>query len=130
MRGVAGPNLIPLAVSPLPILRQRLHQGGARAKVQNVEILEASYEPLSSGAGFTTEARWNVTGSVGHWGHVHQRLNQYRAEITVESIDNAWRITRLEVLEEEHVDPNAPTARWRPGRQAGRVGAAVDSPAA
>ncbi len=87
------------------------NQGGARAKVKDVEILEASYEPLSSGTGFTTEARWNVAGSVGHWGHIHQRINQYRAEVTVESIDNAWRITGLEVLEEERIDPNAPPVR-------------------
>jgi len=84
------------------------NQGGARAKVKGLEILGASYEPLPSGTGFTTEARWTVTGSVGHWGHIHQRINQYRAEITVESIDDAWRITGLDVLEEERVDPNAP----------------------
>jgi len=84
------------------------NQGGARAKVKDVEILEATYEPLPSGTGFTSEARWNVSGSVGHWGHIHQRMNQYRAEVTVESIDGAWRITNLDVLEEERVDPNAP----------------------
>ena len=87
------------------------NQGGARAKVQDIEILEASYEALPSGRGFTSEALWSVRGSVGHWGHVHQRINQYRAEVTVESIDDAWRITGLEVLEEERVDPNAPAAR-------------------
>jgi len=84
------------------------NQGGARAKVQEVEVLEASYEPLPSGTGFSSEARWNVTGSVGHWGHIHKRINQYRARIKVESIDDAWRITGLDVLEEERVDPNAP----------------------
>ncbi len=87
------------------------NQGGARAKVQDVEILKASYEALPSGTGFTSEALWNVRGSVGHWGHIHQRINQYRAEVTVESIDDAWRITGLEVLDEERVDPNAPAAR-------------------
>jgi hypothetical protein len=84
------------------------NQGGARAKVQEVEVLEASYRPLPSGTGFSSEARWNVTGSVGHWGHIHRRINQYRATVTVESIDDAWRITGLEVLEEERIDPNAP----------------------
>ncbi len=88
------------------------NQGGARAKVQDVEILSASYEALPSGTGFTSEALWNVRGSVGHWGHIHQRINQYRAEVTVESIAGAWRITRLEVLEEERIDPNAPPATF------------------
>jgi len=84
------------------------NQGGARARVEDVEILEVSYEALPSSAGFTSEASWNVTGSVGHWGHIHKRINQYRAMITVQSIDGAWRITSLDVLEEERLDPNAP----------------------
>ena len=91
---------------------QLVHAGPTHAPDgDQSRLLEASYEPLSSGTGFTTEARWNVTGSVGHWGHIHQRINQYRAEVTVESIDNAWRITGLEVLEEERMDPNAPPVR-------------------
>ena len=90
------------------------NQGGARAKVKDVEILGATYEPLGSGAGFTTEARWNVTGSVGHWGHIHQRINQYRARVTIEPIDGTWRITGLDVLEEERIDPNAAASSGQP----------------
>ena len=90
------------------------NQGGARAKVKAVEILDATYEPLGSGAGFTTEARWNVAGSVGHWGHIHQRINQYLARVTVEPVDGTWRITGLEVLEEERIDPNAAASSGRP----------------
>ena len=83
------------------------NQGGARAKVKSVEILDATYEPLDSGAGFTTEARWNVAGSVGHWGHIHERVNQYLARVTVEPVEGTWRITGLDLLEEERIDPSA-----------------------
>ncbi len=33
-----------------------------------------------------------VAGSVGHWGHVHQRINQYVARFTVEPLDDVWKI--------------------------------------
>ena len=42
-------------------------------------------------------------GSVGHWGHIHKRTNRYDAELAVEPIDGQWKITRLEVLEEQRI---------------------------
>jgi hypothetical protein len=94
------------------------NQGGARAKVSSVEVIDAANEPLRDGQGFSTHATWNVSGSVGHWGHVHQRTNQYEAEITVRVIEDAWRITALEVLNEERLQaPRAPgVSQPSPGR--------------
>jgi hypothetical protein len=89
------------------------NQGGARAKVRTVDVLEATPEPLD-GSGFRARTTWNVTGSVGHWGHVHQRSNQYLADITVRVIDDAWRITELEVLNEERIQAT-PAASAVPG---------------
>ena len=66
-------------------------------------MVDATNEPLRGEQGFSARTRWNVTGSVGHWGHVHQRANQYEAEITVRVIDDTWRITDLEVLTEERL---------------------------
>jgi hypothetical protein len=43
-------------------------------------------------------------GTVGHWGHIHIRQNQYEANIIVEPVDGAWKITGLEVLEEKRID--------------------------
>jgi hypothetical protein len=79
------------------------NQGGARAKVKSVEMIESSHEPLDSGDGFTSLSTWQVTGSIGHWGHIHQRVNQYQAQVTIQQIDGAWRITNLEVLQEERL---------------------------
>ena len=76
------------------------NQGGARAKVQALEMLEARQEPLAGKFGFVAHCRWNVAGSVGHWGHIHQRVNQYAGRFTVEVIDGVWKITGLELLEE------------------------------
>jgi len=79
------------------------NQGGARAKVTDVEMLEADLIPLDDGPGFASQAKWNVSGSVGHWGHTHIRTNQYEARFTVREIDGAWKITRMDVLQEERL---------------------------
>jgi hypothetical protein len=74
-------------------------QGGARARVQEIEVLDLEIAP-GDDDGLVARARWNVAGSVGHWGHVHRRTNQYHAELGLAPIDGAWKLTRLEVLEE------------------------------
>ncbi len=82
-------------------------QGGARAKVQDVTLVSLDATPAADGA-FTARTAWRVRGSVGHWGHVHQRENAYRAALRVAPIDGRWRLTEVEILEEERVDPGAP----------------------
>ncbi len=82
----------------------RENQGGARAKVQNVEMVDSIYESLSGEIGFVSTCTWNVAGSVGHWGHVHQRQqNQYQARFVVKAVDGLWKITDLELLQEERL---------------------------
>jgi hypothetical protein len=73
-------------------------QGGARAKVQEIEMLEVDAE--KEGAGFRARSTWSVSASVGHWGHIHQRRNQYVAELAVQPVDGVWKITSLELIEE------------------------------
>lgn len=77
-------------------------QGGARARVKSVELEELAARSAGAGA-FSARAQWTVTGSVGHWGHIHQRQNRYRADLVVAPIDGAWKITALEILEESRL---------------------------
>ncbi len=77
-------------------------QGGARAKVTDIEMLEVTAEP-AAGRSFTARCTWNVAGSVGHWGHIHQRTNQYEAELTIAPLDGHWKITGLELVREERL---------------------------
>jgi len=58
---------------------------------------------LGDGPGFRSRCTWNVAGSVGHWGHIHRRRNRYEAELLVEPVDGAWKITGLELLAEERL---------------------------
>ena len=76
-------------------------QGGARAKVQSVEMIEV--DAHTEGKGFVARSTWNVAASVGHWGHIHQRRNQYVADLTVEPVDGVWKVTAMELLEEEQL---------------------------
>jgi hypothetical protein len=76
-------------------------QGGARAKVQEIELLEVEAE--NEDDGFRATVTWTVAASVGHWGHIHQRRNQYTAELTVEPVDGLWKITSMELIGEERL---------------------------
>ena len=76
------------------------NQGGARAKVKEVALVESEHAPGAE-VGFESLLTWDVTGSVGHWGHVHQRQNQYQARVTVDAVDGRWKITALDLIQEE-----------------------------
>ncbi len=77
------------------------NQGGARAKVKSVELQEIAIHPGADG--FQADVTWNVNGSVGHWGHVHTRSNQYQAELTIKVIDQRWKLTEMNVLQEQRL---------------------------
>ncbi|MGW8208660.1 MAG: hypothetical protein ACWGO2_06570 [Syntrophobacteria bacterium] len=82
--------------------------GGARARVKEVEILDVEVNHLKDRfLGLLFHAKWTAMGTVGHWGHIHMRKNQYEANITVEPVDGAWKITHLELLEEKRIDSYA-----------------------
>jgi hypothetical protein len=82
--------------------------GGVRARVKAVEILEVDVNQLDDHPlGRLFHARWTATGTVGHWGHIHMRKNQYEANISVEPVSGAWKITGLELLEEKRIDSYA-----------------------
>jgi len=97
--------------------------GGAQAKIRSVEILQASASRLQSNSpGYAIEAKWTALGTVGHWGHTHQRKNQYEAIINVEDVDGIWKITRLELLEEQRISPISVA---RPGDNSGSATTAI-----
>jgi hypothetical protein len=78
------------------------NQGGARAKVKSIELIETAAR-AGEGGGFVARATWNVHGSIGHWGHVHQRSNRYQAELEITPVDGIWKLGGLEILDEERL---------------------------
>jgi hypothetical protein len=79
------------------------NQGGARAKVKSVELQDIEILAANDSASFRADATWNVNGSVGHWGHVHTRSNQYQAELLIQAIDGRWKLVGMNVLQEQRL---------------------------
>jgi hypothetical protein len=77
-------------------------RGGAQARVEAVEVLEAS-EIESRDAGFEVRSTWTVGGMVTHFGHRHFRQNRYDARIGIVPDAGDWKIESIEVLEQERV---------------------------
>ncbi len=75
------------------------NQGGARAKVKAIELTGLEIDAGDKG-GFIAAATWTVAGSVGHWGHIHQRANQYKAKLEIQPVEGAWKLTGLTIEEE------------------------------
>jgi hypothetical protein len=78
-------------------------QGGAVSRVRDVSVLASRREPLPPEGqhderGFGYRCRWNVSGTVEHWGHVHSRTSQYEALFKIEPCDDAWKITDIQLL--------------------------------
>jgi hypothetical protein len=82
--------------------------GGARAKVKKIAIQDVAVKHLDDRPlAMLFHSKWTAMGTVGHWGHIHMRKNKYEANITVEPMDGAWKVTDLELLEEKRIDPYA-----------------------
>ncbi len=78
------------------------NQGGARAKVKNIEITDLATRSGDDGS-LLADVTWKVSGSVGHWGHIHQRQNQYEAELRIEPVEGKWKLTGLELISEQRL---------------------------
>ena len=79
-------------------------QGGAVSRVQEVrpldlEVVAIGELPDDGRLGFLVDARWQVDGRVTHWGHSHDRTNEYRARYAVVQTDAGWRIGGSQILE-------------------------------
>jgi hypothetical protein len=78
------------------------NQGGARVKVKDIEVLDAVLVE-TNGDSLTVDSKWNVSGSVGHWGHVHQRRNGYHAMLQSSEMGGVWTLTGLEIRGQERL---------------------------
>jgi len=86
-------------------------EGGAMSRVVAVRPmatqLESQGEIESEGrriAAFTVSARWQVDGRVTHWGHAHDRTNEYEGRFTVAAERGGWRIHDAEITRQERID--------------------------
>ena len=79
--------------------------GGAQAKIKEISVEKVSAERIDGdGLGYALHGRWTALGRVGHWGHVHQRKNRYEAVVTISAQEGVWKITGLELMDEQRID--------------------------
>jgi len=80
--------------------------GGAQAQVKEIEIkaVQVKESPEHDNA-LAFRTQWTALGTVGHWGHIHNRQNLYDAVLTLTPVDGSWKIIDLELLEEKRIDP-------------------------
>jgi hypothetical protein len=99
---VTGPTLTEVYLEHRRALEME-ERGGARARVEAVEVLEVrEVEPAADG-GFTAEAGWKVGGTVTHFGHRHFRQNRYDARVELLPDEGTWKVRSIEILEEERL---------------------------
>jgi hypothetical protein len=78
-------------------------RGGARARVEDVEVLDVSAIEGDEDGGFTSRVTWKVSGSVSHFGHTHYRQNRYEAVVRVLPTEGSWKIRNVEMASEERI---------------------------
>ena len=75
------------------------NQGGLRISVKNIDIVAlAITEQVALET--TVRCRWRVAGWIGHWGHIHQRVNEHQAMITIAPREEKWKVIKIEMLDE------------------------------
>ncbi|MCZ6478754.1 MAG: HupE/UreJ family protein [Gemmatimonadetes bacterium] len=78
-------------------------RGGARARVDAIEVLEVGQVEPGPQDGFTADASWTVGGTVTHFGHRHFRQNRYQARVQLVPVDGVWKIRSIDILDEERL---------------------------
>jgi len=78
-------------------------RGGARARVEAVEVIVVDSIQSENSGGFSAEAVWTVGGTVTHFGHRHFRQNRYDARVALVPDEGIWKIRLIEVLNEERL---------------------------
>ena len=70
-----------------------------------LEINSIEVDSARSIVRFDALYRWQVDGRVAHWGHMHERTNEYLARFGVIGSTDGWRIESIDLLEQERIDP-------------------------
>ena len=71
----------------------------------SLNVEDVTVSPVAGAASdFTVATSWQISGSVGHWGHVHQRRNAYAANITLSAASGTWRIAGFDMREQTRLD--------------------------
>lgn len=80
-------------------------QGGARVRVTDLDLRKCELVvPWEVQDTFGVDCEWVAVGTVSHWGHTHDRVNRYRATMTIGPREGEWRLVDLRLESEERID--------------------------
>ena len=75
-------------------------QGGELSHMTALEVKEC--KPIAKQPN-SFETTWVVTGTSEHWGHIHTRTTEYRAELKLVELDGLWKLDRFQLLDEKRI---------------------------
>ena len=78
-------------------------RGGARARVDQVQIQEVRDVTRQADGSFAIDAVWTADGSVSHFGHTHYRQNRYHAIMRIVQDEDTWKIHQIDLLDEQRL---------------------------
>ncbi|MGI9241422.1 MAG: hypothetical protein ACR2RV_11515 [Verrucomicrobiales bacterium] len=77
--------------------------GEPTVRVLDISVIDCHVQRGGDRGGLSAAVAWECYGTVGHWGHKHTRRNKYRAELQIEPVDDQWKISGMEILEEDRL---------------------------
>ena len=88
----------------LEVRRSLLNGDGGRVSIDDVRVDDLDRIQWQPDGGCQLDAVWAVRGTVGHFGHYHERQNRYSARIEMLSQAGVWRIRSIQFTDQERVE--------------------------
>lgn len=74
--------------------------GGEMSRAQQVEVTDVRSDSSNL---MSIQATWRVSSATEHWGHIHQRLSEYRAKMVLVSDNSFWKFQQFQLLDEKRL---------------------------
>lgn len=79
--------------------------GGGRSELTGIRLDTLAEKSPPPATGHHVYGAWEVVGSFGHWGHVHERANRYEADLVLTPVEGTWRITGFALHDMVRLEP-------------------------
>ncbi len=74
-------------------------QGGELSHATDVKVIASNPTKQPD----VYETTWSVTGVSEHWGHIHTRTTEYRAELKISKHEGNWKLEKFQLIDEKRI---------------------------